>query len=71
MNSWLSLIKSSVNPLSLRSWPKCSRHSGSNASRRSNSEGLPKVIEDIAAGFGGGGGRALLEGDSGGVGAEE
>lgn len=70
MNSWFSLIKSSVSPLSFKSCPKCSRHSGSNASRRANSEGLPRLMDDIVAGFGGGGGR-FCRGDSGGVGAEE
>lgn len=60
MNSWFSLIKSSVNPLSLRSWPKCSRHRGSKASSRANSEaGRPlfRLSEDIdiLCGTGGGG----------------
>lgn len=39
INSWFSLIKSSVRPLSLRSLPKCSRHSGSKASSSANSDG--------------------------------
>ena len=38
IKSWSFLIKSSVNPLSLRSCPKCSLQSGSNASSRANSE---------------------------------
>lgn len=52
MNSWFSLMKSSVNPLLWRSWPKCSRHMGSNASRRANSD-RPRppfrlVTDDVA-----------------------
>lgn len=44
MNSWFSLIKSSVKPLSWRSWPKFSRHLGSKASSMANSEGgLPPL----------------------------
>jgi hypothetical protein len=70
MNSWLSLIKSSVKPLSAKSCPKCSRHRGSNASRRANSEGgFPplRLMEDMEAWLDG----TLPRGESGGVGAEE
>ena len=72
INSWLSLIKSSVRPLSLRSLPKCSRHKGSKASSSGNSDG-PKfpfiMVELECAGAGGGGGR--LARVASGVGAEE
>lgn len=75
INSWFSLIKSSVKPLSLRSLPKCSRHSGSKASSSANSDGgnpkLPfRSVEDECCGPGGGGGRLLVRTGSG-VGAEE
>lgn len=45
INSWLSLIKSSVRPLSVRSCPKCSLHNGSKASSKANCEGsMPPFI---------------------------
>ena len=72
MNSWLSLMKSSVKPLSLRSCPKCSRHKGSKASSRENSESglVLRLMEDMEAECMGGGGRPA-PGESGGVGADE
>lgn len=72
MNSWLSLIKSSVKPLSLRSLPKCSRHNGSKASSSGNSEEprFPFIIVELACdGAGGGGGRFARV--ASGVGADE
>lgn len=72
INSWFSLMKSSVKPLSFRSWPKCSRHKGSNSSSKGNSEGglLPlRLMADMEAEWAGGRGR-LFRGDSGGVGPE-
>ena len=58
MNSWLSLMKSSVKPLSFRSCPKRSRHWGSKASSRANSEAVPnstlRLSEDVDVNCGGG-----------------
>lgn len=45
MNSWLSLMKSSVSPLAVRSWPKCSLHRGSNASSSGNCDGAEPSLE--------------------------
>lgn len=74
INSWLSLMKSSVKPLDRRSWPKCSRHRGSKASSSANSEGgrplLMLMDEDMGEKLGGGGGRFDREASAG-VGADE
>ena len=71
MNSWFSLMKSSVNPLSLRSCPKCSRQRGSKASNRANSDICePLRLIEEREGLWAAGGR-FDRGDSGGVGAEE
>lgn len=72
INSWFSLMKSSVKPLSCKSCPKCSRHRGSKASSSGNSEAREpfKFIEEREALCDMDGGR-LVRGDSGGVGADE
>lgn len=74
INSWLSLIKSSVRPLSVRSWPKCSLHNGSKASSKANCDGAAKLpfilCEDEGEWWNEGGGKLGLV-DSVGDGADE
>lgn len=75
MKDWLSIMKSSVRPLDLKSSPKWSRQSGSNASRVANCDGpfplVPFVLVDDDRPTLGTLGTPLLRGESDGVGVEE
>lgn len=71
MKSWFSLIKSSVRPFDLRSSPKCSRQSGSKASRMANCDGVFRLDPLMLPECGRLNGDDAARGDSGGVGAEE
>lgn len=72
MKAWFSMMKSSVRPFAFRSSPKCSRHSGSKASKTANCEGELRLSplnlpEDDLPRLG----LLALRGDSGDVGEEE